>query len=311
MLTGCTAGGSGEYAAEQQVVAEFFALLGSGDTSGIADLITDRALPDTAVLEDDFYAAAVARPTDATVASAFEAEPGEVFVTVNYSLGGDDREIQVAVVQSGGTAKIDGWLHSALTIDALGAPGAFEVNESIEVGEVEGSTQFVALPGLYTFEYVDPEGLGTVDPEGAASKSFPVEFPVEPEQLGEVVPSGVEARGSAISTEPRLLAAVATEVETQIGELVEQCSASALVGESCPPDLRARVDPSGTVDTGSIVWRESSTEPSSPSSQWSFSAEYSVFFIYVDLPGTVTADVTFSGRIASDSQGNPVLEPTV
>ena len=298
-----------DHPAARKVVSEFFDLLESGDTSGIAALITDDSALSSAVLDEDFYAAAADRPTDAKIVAATELEPGSVYVTVEYSVGGDDRDIKVEVVGSGGDSEIAGWLHDTLSIDPLRAPGAWQVNGTLSTGAADEETQFVALPGIYDFEYVDPQALGTVDPDGGASSAFPVEFPVEGGQLTAAAPAGVTALGSGIGAVPRLLATAEKSAETQLATLVDECTASGLIGESCPADLRSAVKAGGGADPSSVVWTATSDPQFTPSAQWDFSAGYSVSF---ERPGATAGDVakaTYAGAVGVDGSGEPELQP--
>lgn len=312
LLSGCTGGGSGDFGAERSVVADFFEVLESGDSSGVAALLTDDSALSSAVLDSDFYAAAVETPTDARVTAASEFEPGVVYVTVEYSLGGEDRDIKVEVVESDGKPRIDGWLHETLSIDPLRAPGAWQVNGSVQTGELEEETQFVALPGTYEFEYVDEQGLGTVDPDGAATTPFEVEFPVEGDQLASSVPPGITARGSGIGAEPRLLATAQTEVDAQLADLVAACSTSALLGDSCPADVVSQAGALGAVDASTVVWTEVSDQNVVPGAAWDLAADYTVAFSYVDAAGRTgrtSIDATVQGVVTADALGKPVLEP--
>lgn len=178
-------------------------MLESGKTDGVAALITSDSDLTSAVLDEDFYASAVARPEDATVVAAIETEPGTVYVTVEYTLDTQKRDIKVAVVEEAGEPKIDGWLHETLSLAPLRAAGAverngrpsaaWEVNRTYVVGDLEKSVQFVALPGIYSFEFVNPAGT--------APRSFTVEFPIDFVELTANVPTGVTARGSEISVD--------------------------------------------------------------------------------------------------------------
>ena len=289
-------------------MADFFDLLASGETSGVAALITDDSALTSAVLDDDFYASATERPTDAKIVAAMELDPGSVYVTVEYSMAGDDRDIKVEVVESDGDPKIAGWLHETLSIDPMRAPGAWEVNGTLSTGETEVETQFVALPGVYEFEYVDPQGLGTVDPDGEATNSFAVEFPVESGQLTEAVPPGVEALGSGIGGEPRLLGTAEEAVDSQLASLVDECTASALVGDSCPAELVSAAKAGGAVDANTVVWTETSEAPVLPSALWDLGAEYSVAFNRIDAAGREVVDAAYAGVLGVDGRGDPVLE---
>lgn len=308
LASGCAAGQSVDFGSERKVVADFFGLLESGETSGIAAIITEDSALASAVLDSDFYASTTDRPADAEVVAATASEPGSVFVTVEYSLGGDDRDIKVEVVESDGDPKIAGWLHETLSIDPMRAPGAWQVNGTLSAGEAEEQTQLVALPGIYSFEYVDPQGLGTVDPDGQPTTAFEVEFPVEGGQLTAAVPPGVDALGSGIGGEPRLLGTAEEVVVTRLASLVDECTASALVGDSCPADLVAAAKDGAAVDANTVVWTETSDAPVSPSTQWDLEAEYSVAFNRVDTAGRDVVDAVYSGVLGVDGRGDPVLK---
>ena len=310
LLGGCVAGGSSGDGPAREIAEKFFALLASGDTDAIAAIIAPDSTLVPAVLDREFYAATIARPTDAEVVEALETEPGTTYVTVDYAIEGEDRSIKIAVVDVDGEARISGWLDETLSVGPLRAPGGFEVNGSLTVGELEESTQFVALPGIYSFEYVDPTGFGTPDPDGAAKQSFAVEFPVEAPQLTEAAPPGIEALGSGISAEPRLLSSVEDDVSRQLAQLVKDCSTSALTGDDCPADLASEAATGGAVDKSSIIWTADSTQVSAPAEEWAFVADYSVAFNRVSAGGRTTLDARYEGVIVPDALGKPVLELT-
>lgn len=309
LVTGCSTAVSGEFAAEKQVVADFFELLESGETGGITALLADDPSLTPEVLDSDFYASAIARPADATVGEGFEFEPGLIYVPVTYSLDGEERDIRVAVEQSDGESRITGWLSETLSIDPLRGPGGFQVGGSLLVGALDESTQFVALPGLYRFEYVDPQGLGTVDPDGAETTAFEVEFPIDIDRLGADLPAGVTSLGSGIEAQPTLLADVADDVDEQLEALIDACSASGLIGDSCPPTLVSKVE--GVVDTNTILWTDTSDENVSPEAAWVLNADYSVAFNSTDATGRVsrsTVKTTYTATITPDAAGRPTLD---
>jgi hypothetical protein len=306
LASGCAAGQSGEFGSERKVVAEFFDLLESGKTVGISALLSDDSPLTPDVLDSGFYADAVATPTDHTVTSAYESEPGIVYISVEYKLGGKDRDIKVEVVDSDEGPRIAGWIHDTVTVFPLRAPGAWEVNGTVSVGQPEEATQWAGLPGIYTFEYVDPAGAGTVDPDGEATSSFEVEFPVDGDQLVAAVPAGVEALGSSLRAQSRLLASVADDVERQFAARVADCTRQALVGDSCPAELVSQVTRRGPVDTSRVDWRQDSTDRTLSAEQWDVVERYSVTFEYQDDDGETardTVDATLTGVVESGSQG--------
>jgi hypothetical protein len=307
LMSGCATAEPADFPAQRTVVADFFDLLESGKTGGIAALLADDSALTSDVLDSDFYAAAVARPTDAEVVAAVESEPGLVYVTVEYSMGGEDRDIKVSVVESGGEPRIEGWLFDTLSVYHPQAPGAFEINGSLQVGGSEESEQVVALPGIYTLEYVDPLGLGTVDPDGKATSSFEVEFPVEREQLTGVVPPGVTSLASSISAEPRLLATVEVDIEHQVDALTAECAASGLVGNSCPSELALDVARRGGADPASVTWTKRATQQSTEPEQWRYSTEFTVAYTSLDGESHGTVNTTFAGAVTADAAGHAVL----
>jgi hypothetical protein len=309
LASGCAGAEPVEYLPARTVVADFFDLLESGETGAVAALLSDDSALSSDVLDSDFYAAAVARPTGAEVVDAVETDPGVVVVFVDYSIDGEDRSMKVMVDETEGGAVIDGWIFETLSIDPLRAPGGFEVNGSLQVGELEESTQFVALPGVYTFEYVDPQGFGTIDPDGKeVDRSFELEFPRDADRLEASVPDGVTARTSSIAVEPRLLTSVEDSVDRQLTAMIAECTASALLGPSCPADIVSVAGRGGAVDIGSIDWTEKSAERSVPAEQWGYVADYGVRFSSTD--GTLRPTVTtrFDAVILGDALGDPVLD---
>ena len=308
LASGCAAAEPLEHAPARTIVADFFALLESGETGRIAALLSDDSALSSDVLDSDFYAAAVATPTDAEVVDAVETEPGVVVVFVDYSIDGEDRSMKVEVHDAEGAPTIDGWIFQTLSVDPLRAPGSFEVNGSLPVGALEETTRFVALPGVYSFEYVDPQGFGTIDPDGGSAEAFEVEFPVEGDQLADAAPAGVEARNSGIGAEPRLRDSVADNAEAQLEAFVAECTASALAGPTCPPELVSAASRGGAVDIGSIDWTDKSPEHSAPAAEWGYGADYTVRFMSIDGTVRPTASARFDAVIIGDARGNPVLD---
>jgi hypothetical protein len=309
LLSGCASGGASPDASAQQVVTDFLGLLESGHTAGISALLTDDSDLTPAALNSDLYSAAVARPTDAKVVSTSkEGGSGVVYAKVDYSMEGKPRTMDVAVVESNGKAKISGWLDDTLRIDLHGGPGAFEINGSYQTGASKNPVSFAPLPGIYKFSYVDPQGFGTVDPKGALTRPFEVEFPLDVARLaGAKLPSGVTAQAFGISAQPRLLSTVKRHPQAQLAALLKTCTASALVGDTCPPDLASAAGRGAAVDPTTIVWTPTTHQLSPPANEWGFFADYSVTFNRVGTAGSETEDGVFDLVVLKDAAGNPVL----
>ena len=272
LLTGCV-GDETDHPAAREVVTEFFAVLESGETNRVAGLLAPDSALDSSVLDSDFFASAIAAPSRATIVSTYESDPGVVVVSTDYSIDGEDRNIKVIVHESDGQATIGGWTHQTLSIDPLRAPGAWEVNGAIQVGKLEETMQFVALPGIYAFEYVDPAGLGTVDPAGEDTES------------------------------------VEGDAAKQLDEWMEECAASGLTGEACLDNLVSKTSRLGGADPGSVIWSDNSAEHSVPSETWDYVAELSVSFTSIDGARRETATAQFVAVITGDASGKAVLEP--
>lgn len=174
-LSGCAATGGDR---EHGVAEEFFDRLIAGDAAGAAELLSDDAALPPEALDSRLYEQAV-RPVQAEAKSSAVVD-GVTYVTVEYRLDEVDepRTIDVAFTDVDGEPRISGWLHDWLAVDASEFPGALEVNGEWTVDLAEAH-ELTLLPGIYTFRYVDPAGLGTTDPDGGESDEFAVEFPVE------------------------------------------------------------------------------------------------------------------------------------
>jgi hypothetical protein len=146
LATGCGSQVSSDPA--QEVVTEFFAMLESGEIDGIAGLLTEDSGVTPAALDTEFYAASVAFPTDATIISQREIEPGVTSLRVSYLIAGEERNMSLGVVESNGAAKIE-LGEVPIRTPRLSAPGAFEVNGSLLLGDWEEDVEFTPLPGLY------------------------------------------------------------------------------------------------------------------------------------------------------------------
>ncbi|GAA3593345.1 hypothetical protein GCM10022198_16510 [Klugiella xanthotipulae] len=293
------------------VVTEFFDLLESGDTENILPLLAENSplrAGDSELLDSDFYADAIARPTEATVVMSGQYKPGLIYVTVDYLLGdgGEARTMKVAVVEEDGQSQISSWRREDLTIPEVKAPGVFEINGSYRTPPLSKVQTVVALPGIYTFEYVDPDGWGTLDPDGQKTEPFDIEFPVEGAQLAANIPAGVTSTSGQITPSPRLTKKATTTVTNELADMRTNCAEQNLTGDACPDPIIAQVNADGGApDAGSVTWQDYTVELIVPGGEWRFAARYRIHFTRGGMNSSVTVDVT--GALVPDSHGEPTL----
>ncbi|GAA3593336.1 hypothetical protein GCM10022198_16500 [Klugiella xanthotipulae] len=312
VASGCTPATAEDRAAN--VVTEFFDLLASGNAEGVRPLLADDAeiTADTSdFLDNSFYADVVARPTQATVGNTYEFEPGLWYVNVDYVIGTADtkRSITVSVSEeTEGKPLISGWLHSRLSIFPSEAPGFLTINGSLQTTDFAKEQTVTALPGIYSFEYVDPDGFGTLDADGGKGSPFEVEFPVNSDQLTQSAPPSAGTHTTALSPQPVLREGVADEFDTALTKVINSCSATGFTGATCPEEITSQVNgDQGSISAGTATWTERPvSERITPADQWRFDAPYRVSFTRNGT--TETVEVDLQGILLPDARGHVTLE---
>ncbi|MFJ1512984.1 hypothetical protein [Cellulosimicrobium funkei] len=206
------------------VVEDFFAKLEAGRASDAAALTTIDL--DEDLVDDDFYRASVARPTDARVVAS-SGSPAGASVTVAFSLDGVDAPVsmEVRTTRDGDRTTIS----DLTTADTIGAgqpvSGTLTVNGQVEYPAAD-LTPVTLLPGAYAVEYTDPNGLFEGLLRGSTFTAY----------VPDVVRDGeVAAEGFAFT--PTLMPDVEPGVEEAVERLRAACEDEGLTGPSCPSEL--------------------------------------------------------------------------
>lgn len=288
-LAGCSAGAEAGDSESRAVVDEFLAHLEAGEATAAAAL-TDMPFPDE-LIDDSFYAASLALPSDARIVATEGSDGGPFTATVSYVL--DDPQVpetlDVRVAEQAGEYTIIGWTDDLpLTVGPFPAAGVIEVNGLVDYTLADAGNELLLLPGLYSFSYDDPTGLLRLS-DGTESP-FEVRSP----------------RSSDIGIVPAFLPDVVPSVTAEIERLQVQCGEAGFTGPSCPPELTQAAALSPVASPASADWfLESGLDIVFDDSGYRASATYLV------QSDQLTADVTatYTGAVSRDAAGTVVFTP--
>ncbi|MBE9926952.1 hypothetical protein G8C93_13755 [Cellulosimicrobium cellulans] len=286
ILAGCAPGTVDTDTTESvAVVEDFFARLEAGRASDAAALTTVDL--DEDLVDDDFYRASVARPTDARVVASSGSSVG-ASVTVEFTLDGVDGPVSLEVRT---TRDGDRTMISDLgTADTVGAgqpvPGTLTVNGQVEYPAAE-LTPVTLLPGAYAVEYTDPNGLLEGLGRGSSFTAY------VPDVVRE---DGVVAEGFAFA--PTLMPDVEPGVEEAVERLQAACEDEGLTGPSCPSELVENAR-----ETSRTEWfAEPGPVIRYVDGAYEATAEYTVLlWDDGDLPAEVRA--SYAGTVSRDASG--------
>lgn len=296
-LAACSGGVPSDQA--ELLVAEFFDHLENGDASAIEPLLAEDAPLRTTfapMLTDEVYDGVLARPTGAEVTGATgpDAE-GITTVRTEYSIGGQDRELMVKVRATGDGAHILTWGNPpSVIVEAAAMPGALEINGAYRTPPLTELRDLAALPGRYAVTYVDPAGIGVVDPAGNAAAAE-VEFPPAAEPDTGQFPPGIRLSAVSLYIEPEPSPEAIEGLATSLSAVTEECTAAGLAAPPCPEELIATLAGGGAPQPGSVEW-ELLTEPEIVADgAWRATAHYRLTFT---RNGDAEAqNVTFTGTV--------------
>lgn len=289
-LTGCAPGDVDTDSSESTALVEtFFAHLEAGRASDAAALTTiafDRALVD-----DDFYRASHALPTDAHVVTSTGSQSG-ASVTVEFAFEGVDAAVTLDV----GTTRDGDDLKIARldTTDWIGvgtpAPGTLTVNDR-QAYEIAERTEVTLLPAAYAVEYTDPTGILDGLGRGSAFTAY----------VPEVRNSGGETLAAGFHFTPTYLPDVEPRLEDALARLQAACEADGFTGASCPTEFPA--EPREASDT---EWfRQPGPEIRYLDGEFQATVPYKVVFWDGDV--STTLDASYSGTISRDDSGTIVF----
>ena len=288
-LAGCTAGEKTDDSGSIAVVEKFFAHLESGEASAAAAL-TEMDFPEE-LIDDKFYAASAALPSDSRILQTEGYDGGGFSATVQYVLDDPSEPVtlEVTVGELEDELRVSGWrFNSPLRIGPVPAAGVVTVNEQLEYTLAEEGNELLLLPAIYSFTYNDPTGLLLLN--GGEGNSFTAAVP----------------GSDTVSIVPSFLPDVVPAVRDNVERLQSDCEEEAFTGPSCPTELIDAMkiaQDSGPVTVewfreagADIVWKDGSYE-----STMSYRVHSE------QLPQDVV--VSYTGAVTRNSAGDVVFTP--
>lgn len=274
------------------LVEEFLADLEAGKATEAAALTAIDF--DQRFIDDDFYRASAALPTNTRIVETSGYDSGGFVATVEYTLDGIDSpgtfRLQTTRDEGDEDLKIDFWgLNPEVRIAARPAAGTFTVNGQYEF-VVEEENVLTLLPAAYAVEYHDPTGLLT--PLGKDSE-FTAYEPEIVDASGALVADG-------LSIAPTLMPDVEPGVYAAIKNLQAACTEEQFVGPSCPDELIENL--AGPLDTSITAdwFRDPAIQFEYVDGGYHASTGYKVKFSDDSLP---MMEVSYSGEVTRDGSG--------
>lgn len=235
-LAGCAAGIDTDDTGSVAVVEKFLKHLEAGEATAAAAL-TDLDFADE-FIDDDFYAASAALPTEAHIVKTTGYDDFGFSATVEFVLDdpAEPESLDLRVREENGEFVITSWWgYLPTSIGPYPAPGVMRVNDTLEYRLADKGNELGLLPAVYTVEYTDPTGLLQLGKDDVAS--FTIKSPDD-------------GQGSLVM--PRLMPDVVPAVRDEIERLRDACASEGFVGPSCPPELVDAVTalPGATASSG-------------------------------------------------------------
>jgi len=275
------------------VVEAFLAHLEAGEASEAAALTTIEF--DDALVDDEFYRASAALPSDAHIVSSAGSADGAT-VTVEFTFDGVDTPVALEL----GTSR-DG---DELKINRLGGterigapapvPGTLIVNGRQEFPLLEPAADVALLPGAYAVEYADPTGLL----EGAdGASAFTAYVP-------EVVAADGTIVGTGFAFTPVFRQDVDPGLADALARLQAACEADGFTGPSCPAEF-----PTEPREGSGAEWFLK-TEPQIVflDGEFATTAEYDV--VFWDGDDSTRVEASYTGTVARDASGSITFTPS-
>jgi len=218
-VAGCAKGIDTDASGSIAVVEKFLVHLEAGEATKAAAL-TDLVFADE-FIDDDFYAASAALPTDAHIVETTGWDDVGVTATVEYVLAdaSEPESLEISVDEKDGEFTITRlWRDLNLDIGPYPAQGVVRVNDTLEYSLAE-SNELSLLPALYNIEYVDTTGLLRLGEDN--NTSLTVESP----------------NLDVLTIVPGLMPDVDPAIRAEVERLQATCVAEGLTGPSCPTEL--------------------------------------------------------------------------
>jgi len=287
-LTGCAAGIDTDDTGSVAVVEKFLKHLEAGEATAAAAL-TDLDFADE-LIDDDFYAASAALPTDARIVKTSGYDDFGFSATVEFVL--DDasapESLDLTVRENDGVFTIVRWSsYLPVRIGPYPAHGVVRVNNTLDYTLAKAGNDLTLLPAAYALEYTDPTGLLRLGAED--DTSFTVNSP---------------NRGEGFSIVPSFLPDVEPSITTEIERLQNACAAEGFTGPSCPPGLVDAVTASPGAATSSGEWfRDSGIDIRMKGDGYEATSSYT--FRNDELPDLIT--VSYTGTVTRGASGAVVF----
>lgn len=298
-LVGCTASGdtsgNGPTEASVAVLDEFFAHLENGESAEAAAM-TSIDFPEE-FIDEDFYAASAALPTDATVIDVEGSDEYSVTATVEYVLDDPENPMTATykVKNTDGERRIS-WSNDSFVVINVGSPGRLVLNDEMEYPMSAEASRVFLLPALYDFSYDDPTGTTQLDPDG--TNEFTVAWPMDDRPSDADLPARVNVSTANVSVIAYVETEVTDAVDAQIEELTAACVAEGLAGPSCPASVVEYTKP--LVDPSSVEWLR---EPGYGISSTDGVVEYSKGFTLRADGDSYPGHAVYEGTVTRDADG--------
>jgi hypothetical protein len=285
-LSGCTPEMNMDNSRSTAAVEQFLDHLEAGEATAAAAM-TDVDFP-AELIDDSFYAASTAIPSNAHIVSTRGYDGGGFAATVEYLLddAAQPESLELRVSEIAGSYTITG-LESELSTDVgpYPAAGVVRVNDTIDY-TLANTNRLTLLPAQYAFSYSDPTGLLWLGNDSSAD--FAVTSPAS----------------AGLSIFPTLMPDVDPAITAEITRLKSACADEGFIGPSCPPELVDAITTMSLPVPDAADWfRESGPDTLWNGQGFTMTATY---LIQSDRwPMNITG--TYSGTVTRDAAGAVIL----
>ncbi|MDD9151015.1 hypothetical protein PUY80_00375 [Plantibacter flavus] len=273
------------------LVEAFFAHLEAGEATEAAAL-TSIDFPEE-FIDDDFYRASDALPSDARIVKTTGYDAGGFTATVEYTLEGAEGtgRLELRVVPEEGELRIASWRGDGpITISRMESVGTVTVNDQLKYVLAEDGNELQLLPGAYAVAFEDPTGLvKLIGKEDAFTAYVP-----------DLVDADGQATGDGFSFSPAFMSDVEPGLAAAIEGLQAACGAEHFVGPSCPEELTS-VLPGPLGDAVTAEWfREPGPEIVLIDGEYHATSAFRIRFSDDALP---ILTVSYTGVLTRDAAG--------
>lgn len=283
-LAGCAAGIDTDDSGSRAVVEKFLDHLEAGEATAAAAL-TEMEFGDE-FIDDDFYKASAALPTDAKIVKTTGYDDFGFSATVEFVLDdpAEPQSLDLRVVEDDGVFTIASWWgYIPIRIGPFPAHGTVRVNDTLEYTLADEGNELDLLPAVYNLEYTDPTGLLRLGVDD--DTSFTVTSP---------------NNGEGFSIVPSFMPDVEPAITAEVERLQNACASEGFTGPSCPAELIDAVTASPAAATMPAEWfRANGLDIRMKGDGYEATAIYDVRSD--GLPDLVT--VSYVGAVTRDASG--------